>query len=334
MNRTFMLLGLALVSAASAAAEGEQMMVEQPGPSYLGALAGYLKPDSDRIKNDRSAHGGSATGIWGYQWPSRFGLELNVAGDKVRDGGHRLSVVVDGYYGFGAHRVDSGFTPYLLAGAGIASNNLFGRNNRESFVANGGLGFVTPLSRSGAIRIRGDARYIYDDLGDGFDDFRISLGLEFPFFRTTAIEPAIERVEVTQPERIEVPVEVPVPVEPDPCPPPEVRQLRGTFFEFDSSRLRPNAVNILESVRETLAGCDTLRLEVAGHTDSTGPVAYNMRLSQERAQAVVDWFVQHGIDAARLTAQGYGPHEPVEPNNTADGRELNRRVELRIINGR
>ncbi len=72
-----------------------------------------------------------------------------------------------------------------------------------------------------------------------------------------------------------------------------------------------------------------LRFQVEGHTDSDGGAAYNLGLSQRRAQAVVDDLVtHHGIARSRLVAKGYGLTKPVAPNSTAAGKALNRRVEL------
>ena len=73
-----------------------------------------------------------------------------------------------------------------------------------------------------------------------------------------------------------------------------------------------------------------MKLEVAGHTDSTGDKAHNVQLSDGRAAAVVQSLIKtYGIDAARLQAKGYGDTKPVAANETEDGRAKNRRVELR-----
>ena len=74
------------------------------------------------------------------------------------------------------------------------------------------------------------------------------------------------------------------------------------------------------------------KLRVEGHTDSTGKKAFNVKLSQSRAQAVVDYMVKKGIDPERLEAMGFGPEKPIAPNNTAKGRALNRRTEFNIVN--
>jgi outer membrane protein OmpA-like peptidoglycan-associated protein len=74
-----------------------------------------------------------------------------------------------------------------------------------------------------------------------------------------------------------------------------------------------------------------LKVELQGYTDSTGSVAYNMRLSRGRAQAVRDFLIGDGVDPSQLTARGYGPHDPVASNRTADGRSQNRRVVLEVL---
>ena len=70
-------------------------------------------------------------------------------------------------------------------------------------------------------------------------------------------------------------------------------------------------------------------LEVVGHTDSTGPAAYNQGLSERRAQAVADYLIGKGANAANITVKGYGESQPVADNGTDAGRAANRRVEFR-----
>lgn len=108
-------------------------------------------------------------------------------------------------------------------------------------------------------------------------------------------------------------------------------QLKGVNFDNDSAAIRPDARPILDEAVATLRRYPQLRVEVAGHTDDRASDDYNLDLSQRRAQAVVDYFVQMGVDAARLVPKGYGESTPVAENTTAAGRTVNRRVELRIL---
>jgi outer membrane protein OmpA-like peptidoglycan-associated protein len=100
-------------------------------------------------------------------------------------------------------------------------------------------------------------------------------------------------------------------------------------FEPNSSKLDRRSDKILEQIALTLRKHDEIdRLEIGGHTDSTGPRGLNMRLSRERARSVRQWLLGRGIKPERLSARGYGPDKPVADNNTDDGRTQNRRVEF------
>lgn len=107
--------------------------------------------------------------------------------------------------------------------------------------------------------------------------------------------------------------------------------LRGVNFEFNRANLTVNAKTILDGVSDALTGAPNVRVEVGGYTDSKGTDAYNEALSQKRAQAVVKYLTGKGIAADRMQSKGYGEAEPVADNETDEGRELNRRVELKII---
>lgn len=115
------------------------------------------------------------------------------------------------------------------------------------------------------------------------------------------------------------------------CTLPSSIVLRGVNFNNDSAEIRADARPILDEAVAAFKRYPQLKVEVAGHTDSRASAAYNLDLSQRRAQAVVDYFVQRGIDAGRLSAKGYGKSQPIADNTTADGRAANRRVELRLL---
>jgi outer membrane protein OmpA-like peptidoglycan-associated protein len=105
--------------------------------------------------------------------------------------------------------------------------------------------------------------------------------------------------------------------------------LEGVTFETGSATLTAGARRILDGVAQSLIANTEVKVEVGGHTDSTGSRATNIRLSQARAESVMAYLVSRGVPASRLTAKGYGPDEPIADNKTADGRAKNRRVELR-----
>ena len=103
----------------------------------------------------------------------------------------------------------------------------------------------------------------------------------------------------------------------------------GIYFDTDSYTIKPESELTLKAIAELLKTKSKLNLYVVGHTDFTGDLDHNMKLSENRAQAVVDALVKdYGISAKRLIARGVGPLSPVSTNKTDEGKQLNRRVEL------
>jgi OOP family OmpA-OmpF porin len=107
--------------------------------------------------------------------------------------------------------------------------------------------------------------------------------------------------------------------------------LRGVNFAFDSDQIDPASAVVLDVVAETLASRPGIRVRVEGHTDSMGSESYNQGLSQRRAEAVRRYLVGQGIAASRIEARGFGESRPEASNDTAEGRALNRRVALEVI---
>lgn len=104
----------------------------------------------------------------------------------------------------------------------------------------------------------------------------------------------------------------------------------GICFGTDSATLKPESTETLNKILETVKFRPSLKLVIEGHTDWQGTDEYNLKLSQQRAQAVVDWLVQKGIQGSRLEAKGFGESKPVADNSKPDGRALNRRVEIAV----
>lgn len=99
-------------------------------------------------------------------------------------------------------------------------------------------------------------------------------------------------------------------------------------FDTDKTDLKPALLPVLDSVARSLNQHPELRAKVVGHTDSTGALAHNQTLSVNRARSVTDYLSRQGVAATRLTIEGRGPNDPIGDNATADGRALNRRVEI------
>jgi choice-of-anchor C domain-containing protein len=103
------------------------------------------------------------------------------------------------------------------------------------------------------------------------------------------------------------------------------------LFDTGESTLRPRATAALGQLAAVIREHPNLPIEIEGHTDSVGTRAYNEQLSLDRAEAVKRWLVANGsVPASRMTTRGFGPTRPVASNDTAEGRQKNRRVEVRL----
>lgn len=126
--------------------------------------------------------------------------------------------------------------------------------------------------------------------------------------------------------------ETPVVQAPPPPPPPpagtEIAELRGAHFDFDSAHLTAAGEAALDVVVSTMQEHPDLRVRCEGHTDAIGSDAYNQALGQRRADSVVQYLVDQGIDAGRLSALSFGESRPAADNATEEGRAQNRRVEI------
>ena len=107
--------------------------------------------------------------------------------------------------------------------------------------------------------------------------------------------------------------------------------LDNVHFDFGKATLRPDSFTELEELVSYLKRKEDIKIEIAGHTDNIGKEEDNLRLSQQRADAIRNYVIKKGIQPARVIAKGYGAAEPVADNATDTGRQLNRRTEVRIL---
>ena len=107
--------------------------------------------------------------------------------------------------------------------------------------------------------------------------------------------------------------------------------LRNVFFNSGKWDVKSDSYAELDRLVALLSDIPSLKIEISGHTDNVGSVSFNKLLSQRRADAVVNYLAGKGVDKKRLSAKGYGQSKPVDSNNTAEGRALNRRTEFEII---
>ena len=107
--------------------------------------------------------------------------------------------------------------------------------------------------------------------------------------------------------------------------------IKGIYFDLDKDTIKPKSGPVLDRAVAVLKEFPTIRIEISGHTDSTGSLEHNKDLSGRRAKSVKKYLVDHGIEEARIETRGAGPDEPVDTNKTAAGRAKNRRIEFTIL---
>ncbi|MGM0497398.1 MAG: OmpA family protein [Bacteroidota bacterium] len=113
--------------------------------------------------------------------------------------------------------------------------------------------------------------------------------------------------------------------------PPKVYTLDNVYFDVGKANLRDKSFAELNELVDYMKRRKNIEIEIAGHTDNTGTKEDNQKLSQRRADRVKKYLISKNIDARRIKAKGYGEDQPVAGNNTKEGRQKNRRTEVRII---
>lgn len=337
------LLALALVAPAIAAAgEADHW--------YITPEIGGISPDYRRSLEDRNWLFGVALG---REIDRYFNLELNMEGARLHDRkapGHlyTYNTTLDG---LAILNRDGIVAPYLRLGVGVLRNTPSSGPNQTHFGADAGIGTYLNLWRSAdetrAFSLRPEIKVLWDEPGRErhLHDYIATLGFQFSVGGqpvSSAPPPA--------------PPPPPPPQQPPPPPavtqaaPPEAAQpaapppapaiklpakgsvtLTGVTFALNSANLTDSSRPVLDGVAAGLKQHPRVKVEVQGYTDSTGSVAYNMRLSRRRAQAVREYLLGEGVGPSQLTARGYGPRDPVASNRTAEGRARNRRVVLEVL---
>lgn len=108
-------------------------------------------------------------------------------------------------------------------------------------------------------------------------------------------------------------------------------RLDNVYFDFGKFTLRPESFKQLDELVNYMKWRETEKIEIAGHTDNIGNAIENQKLSEQRSEAIRQYLIKKGVGVARVTAKGYGSTQPVADNSTYEGRQLNRRTEVKIL---
>jgi OOP family OmpA-OmpF porin len=337
------LLMVAPVLALALALGARTAVAEDEARPYVGIDLGVAVPTNDNYW----AHvheGASGDPYVGYMFNDNVGFQatlhfpVHTADDDGRgfDGEDDLTALFGATFGPRLQLPIGDFTPYLTGQGGVFTG-LSGRvkNTDGGFSLGGGVDYY--LTRNLAL--------------SGFGRFNYAFISPKPIFLGPPVTgPPIQKPEDQGPDDIqwvaagigikydfrppeEEPPPPPAPVAAPPPPAPPVKKkivLRSVNFDFDKAAIRNDAKPVLDEAIRTLQAEGGVAVIVQGHTDSIGKEKYNQGLSERRAKAVQDYLVAGGIDASRITKQGFGETQPVASNDTADGRAQNRRVELHV----
>jgi len=329
---------------------------DETGKWYINPQAGYTILDNSRDRDDDFHYGIG----FGYHASQHFSFEVNgLWGDFDGDAGktlHQSAYSLDGLVVFGR---ENNVSPYLTFGGGYLNNNFNGPSNWAGPMAQIGLGLMMDAGDGNFVfQFRPEVKYRMDwpDSPHGKDDagdILVNLGFVFNFGGSRSAPPPVTQAPPPAP---------PPPPEPAPPPPPPMDSdgdgvpdgadrcpgtprgvvvdekgcplepviLRGVAFETASATLTTGSRPVLDAVAQDLKLHPRVQVELQGHTDSRGADAYNLELSQRRADSVRDYLIAQGVSGTRLTAKGYGETQPVADNATAAGRAENRRVVMKV----
>lgn len=327
------------------------------GHWYVTPQIGGISVDNDRPLQDKDWLYG--LGI-GKHVSDALSVEMNLNGAQIGGGPGRADLSL---YGgsidlLGVMNRAGRVSPYVSVGMGVAQNERSPGSNATDFMTQAGLGMFMKLwenqNGSSTFALRPEVKARWNDAGaEGhLVDYIGTLGFQFSF------GPAAVKTATVAPPPPPAPAPTPPPPpaprdsdndgvtdDLDRCPGTEagvavdafgcVRKgsitLEGVTFELNSARLTGGSAGILDTVAADLKKHPRLKIELQGHTDSSGSDQYNLTLSQQRADAVRAHLIDQGVPASQLVARGYGEGQPIDSNATNEGRAHNRRVVMFVL---
>ncbi len=334
---------LALLPVAAPAAD-------EVGHWYVDPYIGGIKPDHDWGAPSSNAFDYGIA--FGKHLSQHLSAEIDLNGARLHeyDGSPPFNTGHAKLYAgslnlLGVFSRGSTVAPYISIGAGATHwdpdvNTL---DTRTRFMAQAGVGAFIKLwenaDASRSFSLRPDVKGRWTDVHDNPVDLLYVLG--FTFSWGPGVSPPVATAVAPPPPAAPLPTPPPpqakcpgvpsgVMVDKDGCPIADV-VLLGVNFATDSSTLTAQSKPVLDEVAKGLIAHPRLKIEIQGHTDSTGSATHNLGLSQRRAEAVRDYLISQNVPAGQLMTKGYGQTQPVQSNATPQGRLQNRRVVMHVL---
>ena len=340
MKKTVLSLATAAVLALS---QGVQAGSD-PGSTYIAPSFQGVWVDDDRKVSDGIGAGLALGYVASPKW--NFELGGHASGHDINGTDNSYDIKGIDLNALRVFKREDRVNPYLIGGVGRLENDGPGSSDAGIFykLGAGVMADITKNTSKGTnLAMRGE---IHTRRSEDFNDYVASLGLVYswggsiaaPVAAVAAIAPAVVKPVDGDDDRDGVPnsrdkcpnTPLGAKVDSDGCECGDV-VLRGVTFVTDSSEITPQGQLVLDSLVAGLARRAGTKLEIRGHTDSVGSDSYNLALSQRRAESVKAYLVGKGLNAADLSTIGLGEMQHIATNDTAEGREQNRRVTLQAL---
>jgi OOP family OmpA-OmpF porin len=331
---------------------------ERVGDTYVIPQAGYSWLDSDRNADDDWVGGV----VLGRHFSKALSLELAASrGSFNFPDSSDLDLEAYSIDALHIFARDARVSPFISIGAGALHNGPDRGEGHTHLLGQAGLGLFIQLAEKGngaskfGLRPEVKARWSFpnnNEPQDKYLDYVALLGFQFSFgdARPAPVAPVAPEPPPPPPpppappppqdsdgdgvfdDRDRCP-DTPrgVAVDQDGCPRRGSATLQGVNFEYNSALLTGESRPTLNEVATDMKRYPRLQIQLQGHTDNRGSDAYNLKLSQERAQSVREYLITQGVGAQQLTAKGYGESQPTANNSTDAGRAENRRVVMQVL---
>jgi OOP family OmpA-OmpF porin len=338
---------LSLATAAALALTGIAHAGSDPGSWYVAPRINGVWVDDGRKAEDDIGFGAALGKAISPKWNVELGADSS--GHRRAGVDDRLRINTIDLNALRVFKREDRINPYLIAGIGQIDTNA--PSNDKDIYGKAGLGLMADIAKNTSkgtnLQLRGEMhmRKVFGD--QDLTDYVASLGLLYSWGGSiaapaaaaiAAIAPAVVKPVDGDDDRDGVPnsrdkcpnTPAGAKVDSDGCECGDV-VLRGVTFVTDSSEITPQGQLVLDSLVAGLQRRAGTKLEIRGHTDSVGSDAYNLALSQRRADSVKAYLVSKGLNAADLSTIGLGEMQHIATNDTAEGREQNRRVTLQAL---